>query len=482
MGQITMIRGTITGCTAIAAGGLRMMYSIVSLVDVQIVECRATSMSGGSVYNGAGGGGIDVNGGTLTMSGGVIRDCEAVDSDGGALSVKLGARVEMNGVAVRGCKAQSGGAILLDIGDLSLVNVNIEDCVAEATGGAVRVQDDDDNGQSVLRASHVLVARCHAFQGGALDATEGTSSWTDSTFMDCTSMAHNVLVQGGTHVFTRVTILRCRALSTGAREDEPNGGGLGIIDGAATMLDSLIDECSAAGSGGCVFTMRGVLTLRNTTLSNCSAPSGPFVRIASDDANTFRSELLTLVPSCESAQSGALITVVGAFTSATPGFTTDSNAPLNVRDLQVTIPLGCASAQFAVLNEGVRLLTCSDGNVCGGAATCSDVQMHAIEPSMATVHCSCQGEYFPSPTATSAALAPYGSDPNIDYCVRPSTLLYDYRHRPIYHTRVNPDPRCCAGHTAYGDSGRSRRLCFGESAPPFQDVVGQCCVYTRVAH
>jgi len=414
-----MVRGTITGCSAIASGGLRMTGSISSLVDVHIVECRATSMSGGTVFNGDGAGGIGVQGGTLTMSGGAIRDCEAVNADGGALLVILGARVEMNGVMVRGCKAKAGGAILLDIGDVSLVNVNIEDCVAEDTGGAVRIQDDDDNGQSVLRASHVLVARCHGFQGGALHASEGTSSWTDSTFMDCTAMSFNILAQGGTHLFTRVAVLRCRALATGGRQDDPHGGGIGIVDGAVTMLDSLIDECSAASGGGCVFVSQGLLTLRNTTLSNCSAPNGPFMRIASDDAHTFRSELLTLVPSCEAAQSGALITVDGAFTTASPGFT--SNAPLNARALHVTIPLECASAQFSVLSEGTRLLMCSDGNVCGGAAICSDVQMHAVEPSMATVHCSCQGEYFPSPTASSAALAPYGSDPNIDYCVRSGT-------------------------------------------------------------
>lgn len=429
-----MVRGTITGCTAITSGGLRLTGSIASLVDVQIVECRATSMSGGSVFNGDGAGGIGVLGGTLTMSGGAIRDCEAISAGGGAISVKLGAKVEMNGVMVRGCKAKGGGAILLDIGDVSLVHVNIKDCVAEDTGGAVRIQDDDDNGQSVLRASHVHVARCHAFQGGALHASEGTSSWTDSTFMDCTSMTFNVLAQGGTHVFIRVVILRCRALPTGAREDDPHGGGIGIVDGAVTMLDSLIDECSAASSGGCVFVSEGVLTLRNTTLSNCSAPNGPFMRLASDDANSFRSELLTLVPSCEAAQSGALITVDGAFTSLSPGFT--SNAPLNARALQVTTPLECASAQFSVLTEGVRLLTCSDGNVCGGAATCSDVQMHAVEPSMATVHCSCQGEYFPSPAASSAALAPYGSDPNIDYCVRSGYCSNRHRWQTDCHTRV----------------------------------------------
>jgi len=90
----------------------------------------------------------------------------------------------------------------------------------------------------------------------------------------------------------------------------------------------------------------------------------------------------------------------------------------------------------------VRPRNCSDGDVCGAAATCTDVQPLPSEPDLTTVNCSCQGEFFPNPNGTSLALAPYGFDPStiglpdgldpttiglpgatVDYCVRSATRL-----------------------------------------------------------
>ena len=107
--------------------------------------------------------------------------------------------------------------------------------------------------------------------------------------------------------------------------------------------------------------------------------------------------------------SGALIAV-----------TDEVTAPLNVRGLQVH---ACGSNNPSVFSEHVRLARCSDGGVCGVAATCTDALPLPSAPNLTTVDCSCQGEFFPSPAAASAAetslaLAPYGFDPSIDYCVR----------------------------------------------------------------
>ena len=121
-------------------------------------------------------------------------------------------------------------------------------------------------------------------------------------------------------------------------------------------------------------------------------------------ASNFVSELLTLKPACDMEHSGALIAVPREFT-----------APLDVRGLQVH---ACASSSPSVLPDGMRLARCSDGNVCGDAATCADVVLVPSAPNLTGVDCSCTGEFFPSPKSASLALAPYGFDPSVDYCVR----------------------------------------------------------------
>ena len=114
----------------------------------------------------------------------------------------------------------------------------------------------------------------------------------------------------------------------------------------------------------------------------------------------FTSEMLILEHPCAEEHSGALIYVEGT-------------APLQARDMKVHT---CASSRQPILNDGMRLSRCSDGgDMCGAAATCTDVTPLLSVPDLTTVHCSCTGEFFPSRAAASAALAPYGVDPSVDY-------------------------------------------------------------------
>ena len=136
----------------------------------------------------------------------------------------------------------------------------------------------------------------------------------------------------------------------------------------------------------------------------------------------FESEILVLDLPCEAEYSGPLITVEGGFTG-----------PLHMRGLQVH---ACASSSLSVLSEGLRLARCSDGDVCGDAATCADVVPLPSAPDLTTADCSCQGEYFPSPAAMSLALAPYGFDPSVDYCVRCTSP--EYQHNDPMITRLGP--------------------------------------------
>ena len=110
--------------------------------------------------------------GVLTMSGGAIRDCEATDR-GGGLWVGGTAQAHLHGVAVQRCKASlvAGGMNLM--GNVSLVDVSIEDCYAPERAAM--------NGGGSLRAERVRVARARAPSNVSL----GHLHLTDSTFVDC---------------------------------------------------------------------------------------------------------------------------------------------------------------------------------------------------------------------------------------------------------------------------------------------------------
>ena len=69
---LVMIRSTIIGCSSFSYGGALQVFQggRANLSDVLIAECQTT---GDREH----GGGIYMQGGTLTMTGGAIRDCKA---------------------------------------------------------------------------------------------------------------------------------------------------------------------------------------------------------------------------------------------------------------------------------------------------------------------------------------------------------------------------------------------------------------------
>ena len=382
---LEMIRGTVTGCTCNKLGGAMQTYTggKILLVEVLIADCQTTGDQND-------GGGIHMLDGTVTMRGGAIRNCEALNGDGGALAVKgAGCEVQLSGVTVHGCRAGGyGGFLRLYAGTVRLADVSIEECVAGGGEAAVAWAED------TVHAERVRVVKTIGMN------LYGTSSWTDCTFSEG-AVGPPLLILGGTHTFTRTTFARY---------------GLRIASGSImTMLDSHFSECT----GRCLHVEGGTMVLQNTAFRNCSTP--PWILFSAKAASNFRSELLTLEPPCNADPSTALISVDSSFTE-----------PLNVRGLRVVPPVACASANFSVLSDHLRLLNCSDGDdVCGSAATCTNVQPLLSAPGLMTVNCSCQGEFFPNPNGTSLALAPYGFDPStiglpgatVDYCVRSTTRL-----------------------------------------------------------
>ena len=137
------------------------------------VETGASfELAGGTIYacgvqsgaNQAFGGGIYAEGGSVTMTGGAIRNC-VVSTDygasGGAIYAKAGS-VTMSGGVISGCSAMDGGGILTSGCTVRITGGRIENCKASGRGGGLYIGDHADQ-ISVLDAA---ISGCEAKRGG----------------------------------------------------------------------------------------------------------------------------------------------------------------------------------------------------------------------------------------------------------------------------------------------------------------------------
>ena len=410
--------GTISGCSAKKGGGVHMFGpptyedTFYTLINVLVTNCRATGKQ-----EDEGGGGILVSGGArLKMSGGLIQDCAAQyegGGGGGGLRVMDSAsQVWLSGMALQRCTAmRRGGCMRIDEGDLSLLDVSLEECGLELMCvGAYAI----NQARGTLRAERVRVGRPNPkFELPncgipTVRSRGGNSEWTDSTISDCPGSC--LMLDGGTHAVVRTSFLRSNA-------DKTSGAVSFFASSILTMTNSYI-----ADSASICLLGSGVAVLRNTTLHNCSARAGdnnPYIGLESlKTAINFQAELLTLELSCREGSSTALI-------NDNIHDTTTIAGPLNVRGLRIVAPEACAN--FSVFRDGVRPVSCSDDKYspCAAAATCTEVPPLLSVPTLKTVDCSCEGGKT-NQKATSPALAPYGFNPStiglpgerIDYCVR----------------------------------------------------------------
>ena len=143
------------------------------------VETGASfELAGGTIYacgvqsgaQSAYGGGIYAEGGSVTMTGGTIRNC-AVSADygasGGAIYAKAGS-VTMSGGVISGCSAMDGGGILTSGCTVRITGGRIENCKASGRGGGLYIGDHADQ-ISVLDAA---ISGCEAKRGGGLALTK----------------------------------------------------------------------------------------------------------------------------------------------------------------------------------------------------------------------------------------------------------------------------------------------------------------------
>lgn len=132
-------------------------------------------LAGGTIYacgvqsgaNQAFGGGIYAEGGSVTMTGGAIRNCVLSannGANGGAIYAKAGS-VTMSGGVISGCSAMDGGGILTSGCTVQITGGRIENCKATNNGGGLSVSGHTNGPVSVL---DTVISGCEAKRGGGL--------------------------------------------------------------------------------------------------------------------------------------------------------------------------------------------------------------------------------------------------------------------------------------------------------------------------
>ena len=169
--------GLITGGRGYRYDGGSGSYHIYTYYGggVYVEPGASFELAGGTIYacgvqSGAYqafGGGIYADGGSVTMTGGAIRNC-VVSTDygasGGAIYAKAGS-VTMSGGVISGCSAKDGGGILTSGCTVQITGGRIENCKATNNGGGLSVNGHTNGPVSVLDAA---ISGCEAKRGGGV--------------------------------------------------------------------------------------------------------------------------------------------------------------------------------------------------------------------------------------------------------------------------------------------------------------------------
>ena len=131
-------------------------------------------LAGGTIYacgvqsgaNSAYGGGIYAEGGSVTMTGGAIRNCVLSannGANGGAIYAKAGS-VTMSGGVISGCSAMSGGGISASGCTVRITGGRIENCKASERGGGLYIGGHADQ----IPVLNAAISGCEAENGGGV--------------------------------------------------------------------------------------------------------------------------------------------------------------------------------------------------------------------------------------------------------------------------------------------------------------------------
>ncbi len=267
-GAVTLADTTIESCRAAdvasSAGGFAVVGARATLRNV-------TLRRNGS--DGSGGGGTLVATGDVLVAGGAVEDNVAADGDGGLRLESTTGNVTVEGTAVRRNTALtfSGGGLRVqaNAGAVALRDVLVEDNAARDSGGAAVVA----GGTVLVDGSRFLRNLATADVGGLLVQAGNAVAAT------------NLLVQGnqaaalaGASIVTDQTVDVQRSTFADNVALDAAGGGLGLTNGAATLVNCTFSGNWARDAGaGLLATGNTVVVANGTFADNTSSTTGAAV-------------------------------------------------------------------------------------------------------------------------------------------------------------------------------------------------------------
>ena len=343
----------VTG-TQSTGGGIHLYKGTCTLTNVIIQECKAPK-----------GGGMCVNAGTLTITGGSFTKNEAtgtgtniqggaIYSEGGSLTLK-GCMIGGN-TSDEGNTAKKGGGIYLKNVTLTMEGVTVKNNKALTQGGGIYLANGElkipggntiadnsiiDNGNSeagggiyvekgmlTLDGGIISDNSANANKGGGVYLKAGTFTMNSGEIKNCSAKYGGGVSLAGTSTFTMTggTITGCKADVEGGK-----GGGIYTelktkltLEGAASN-PVVISNCTAKETGGGMHIhTQNTVTVKNARIEENSANSGGGVYLEQGTFTIAGSTRIT--PSTETTagqndvflKEGKFITISGALTAESP--------------------------------------------------------------------------------------------------------------------------------------------------------------------
>ncbi|MDR1324712.1 MAG: right-handed parallel beta-helix repeat-containing protein, partial [Treponema sp.] len=219
--------------------------SLVTVSSGATLEINAGAKISGNTKSGNDGGGVYVNGGTLTMTGGEISD--NTTNSGGGVSLYNNSRFTMSGGYISNNFSKSGtggGGVRLENSKFTMSGGTISgNTTAGGSGGGVRV-----NTSSMFTMSGGTIS------GNTTAGNVGGGVYTSNTFtMTGGTISGNIASSNGGGVYASSKFTMSGGTISGNTTTNGNGGGVygGITKSGGTIYGSEADEPlkNTAGSG-----------------------------------------------------------------------------------------------------------------------------------------------------------------------------------------------------------------------------------------
>jgi predicted outer membrane repeat protein len=225
------------------------------------------SFTGNSTVSSGGGAGIRMVGGSLTVSNSTFTGNRAESNGGGGIS--SGGSLTVSNCTFTGNSGPNGGGILMGGGPMTVSNSTFTGNSAGSSGGGIYANSSGPN-SNMWTVRDCLFSGNSATQGGGIVAASGSFSsplLTGSTFTGNSALHGGgmFLMGGGTPTVSNSTFAGNTAQSL---------GGGAVIDGDVQVSNCTVSGNSAQEGGG-LFTVFGKFTLTNSIVAKNQGGLGP---------------------------------------------------------------------------------------------------------------------------------------------------------------------------------------------------------------